>query len=245
MSMIGLSRMAINARLGDGMLGRGKNANITYMSTDKLLLEHKERLLLAEGYKGIRWGTQPSGYGGTKTIYNMTTFVNERATAVRDADIDVLLTRIEEDDLILWYLDDGSWHKGANTMHFYSNMLTETESNLLMDRIEHLYGVRPKLNIDRKKDGRQFYYLYFPRDLTKIFRPKVKEYLIKNGLTSLYYKFGGLDYIEKPPRHLTDPTKKTINDLLSLGYSDRYIQDIGIATPKQIQRALNEYKEAI
>ncbi|MGY3188768.1 hypothetical protein [Lysinibacillus sp. TE18511] len=235
-----LSRIAINARLGDGMLGKGKNASITFMSTDKELLELKERMLIAEGYKGIKWGTQRSGYGGTKTIFNLRTFVDERATIVRDISIDALLTQIDELDLILWYLDDGSWHKGANTMHLYSNMLTEHQSTLLVNRIEELYGIRPKINIDRKKDGRQFYYLYFPRDLTKLFRPKVKEFLLKNSLTSLYCKFGGLDYEEKPPRHLTEPTKKAINDLMSLGYSDRYIQNVGIATPKQIQRALKE-----
>lgn len=236
----GLSKIAINARLGDGMLGKGKNANITFVSTDKQLLQYKESLLSKEGYTGIKWGTQPSGYGGTKTIYNLRTFVDERATNVRDISIDALLTQIDEIDLILWYLDDGSWHKGANTMHLYSNMLTEHQSVLLISRIEKLYGVRPKISVDRKKDGRQFYYLYFPRDLTKLFRPKVKEFLIKNSLTSLYYKFGGLDYTEKPPRHLTAPTIQTINDLMSIGYSDVYIQDIGIATPKQIQRAIKE-----
>ena len=210
MSKNGLSRMAINARLGDGMLGKGKNANITYMSTDKLLLEHKERLLRAEGYEGIRWGTQPSGYGGTKTIYNMTTFVSEKATAVRDLPVEDVLRLIDEQDLILWYLDDGSWHVRANTMHLYSNMLDAEQTQLLVDRIEQLYGIAPRIRIDRKRDGRSFYYLYFQRDLVVKFRPIVRQYLIDNALSTLYYKVGGLDFVDKPVAYLTDDAVRSI-----------------------------------
>lgn len=222
----GLSRMAINARLGDGMLSKtGKNAHITFMSTDLSLLKHKAKMLTNEGYGELRWGTQQSGYGGTKTIYNVATRVNALATEVRALSTDDILTKLDEVDLILWYLDDGSWHINQNLMHLYSNMLDERESNILADRINELYGIRPTLRLDRKKDGRQYYYLYFPRALTKVFRPKVKEYLLQYKLETMYYKFGGLDYVEKEARKLlSDETVLAVRSAIALGESSTEIQ---------------------
>lgn len=214
-----LSKMAINARIGDGMLGKSKNANITYISTDKLLLEHKERLLIAEGYEGIRWGTQESGYGGTKTIYNMTTFVSDKATEVRDVAIEDVLRNIDEQDLILWYLDDGSWHIKRHTMHLYSNMLDAEQSKILIERIKQLYGIAPRIRTDRKQDGRSFYYLYFPRELVVKFRSIVRQYLVDNALSTLYYKVGGLDFEDKPVAYLNDDTVRYIRSLYDGGTS--------------------------
>lgn len=227
------SRIAVNAKLGDGYFSKSKNAAITFVSTDKALLEFKERMLISEGYEGFRWGTQKSGYGGTKTIYNLTTFVNEKATEVRDAEVETVITTLDKEDLILLYLDDGSWHKTRNTMHLYSNMLDEEQSNLLIRHIGSLYGVEPRLRIDRKKDGRQYYYLYFPRDLVKLFRPDVKRYLIDAELTSLYYKFGGLDYEESPSKELSESVVKKVREMSSNGLNATEIYRLGIVTYSQ------------
>lgn len=196
------SRMAKNAILGDGSVQKNKTtASIMYYSTDIKLLKHKEQLLKEEGIEVTKWGTQESGYGGKKKIYNLRTAGKETIKEASDVGIESLLNDLTKEDLYLWYLDDGSWHKNANTMHLYSNMLNEEQSNVLMDRIEELYDIRPRLNTDRKKDGRSFYYLYFPRELVKLFRPELKEYLMKFEIDSMYYKFGGLEYEEKPSRY--------------------------------------------
>lgn len=218
-----LSRLAINARLGDGMLGKGKNANITYVSTDKSLLKHKERLLLAEGYEGIRWGTQPSGYGGTKTIHNLRTSVDAKATQVRETSLEDILRSIDEQDLIMWYLDDGSWHIKRHTMHLYSNMLDAEQVQILVERIEQLYGIAPRVRIDRKKDGRTFFYLYFPRKLVEKFRPIVRQYLIDNKLSTLYYKVGGLSYEDKESPVVPDEIVRHIRAMYSEGISIKEI----------------------
>lgn len=208
------SRMAKNAILGDGSVKDNKTtAVITYYSTDLKLLKHKEKLLKEEGFEIARWGTQESGYGGTKKIYNLRTVAKDTVKEASDVGIESLLQDLTKEDLYLWYLDDGSWHKNANTMHLYSNMLDENQSNVLMSRIEELYGIKPRLNIDRKKDGRSFYYLYFPRELVRIFRPEVKAYLMKYEIDSMYYKFGGLDYVEEKPRYLTEEEVRAIRSM--------------------------------
>lgn len=196
------SRIAKNAILGDGMLRLNKyTAAITFISTDLKLLEYKEKLLAEEGLEVTVKKTQKSGYGGKKVIHVYSSSSNEKVKEASDVGVEALIQDLTKEDLYLWFLDDGSWHKTRNTMHLYSNMFNLEQSNMLIDRIAELYGIKPRLRIDRKKDGREFFYLYFPRELVKLFRPELKEYVMDAGITTMYYKFGGLDYEEKPSRY--------------------------------------------
>lgn len=195
-----ISRIAKNARLGDGMLVGGKtpgaNKHLAFMSTDLSLLQLKRRFCIYEGYCVRPIGTQSSGYGGTKTIYNFYTRVDSRITAVANMDMPELLRTVDKVDLFLWHMDDGSWHKTANTIHLYCNMLNDEEASILCDQIEGLYGIRPRVNKDRKRDGRSFNYLYFPRKLTQLFRPEFKDFAQEMDIQTMFYKFGGPDYYD-------------------------------------------------
>ena len=192
------SRIAKNARLGDGTIVKQcKNASLQFISTNLPLLYVKKYLCILEGIKPGRTKTQKSGYGGTKTIYRFNSMVHEKITEVYEASMYDILRSLDKEDLFLWYLDDGSWHKNNHTMHLYSNMLNDEETDILIGRIEELYGIAPRKRKDRKKDGREFNYLYFPRDLVRKFRPEFKEYVTSLQLESMYYKFGGLDYEDK------------------------------------------------
>lgn len=205
------SRVAKNAILGDGMLRiNKKTAAITYISTDLKLLAHKERLLTKEGISVTVKKTQESGYGGTKTIYVYSTTADERVKEAADAGVSELLQDLTKEDIFLWYLDDGSWHIDRHTMHLYSNELNDEHSNLLISRIEILFGIAPTLRVDRKKDGREFNYLYFPRDLVRIVRPEIKKYIIENGIDTMLYKIGGIDFEEKPRKELTNDQVRNI-----------------------------------
>jgi len=185
------------------MLTEHKNgASINFYSTDKLYIDFKARMLEAEGYEVSRRGVQKSGYGGTKTIYNLSTLSDAKAKSVADADIEELLSSLTKEDLILWYLDDGSWHKVRNTMHLYSNMLDEQQTDILIGRIGDLYGISPRIRTDRKKDGRAFYYLYFPRELVRLAQPEVRQFISDNGIESMYYKVGGKSRVESASYYL-------------------------------------------
>lgn len=191
------SRIAKNAKLGDGCITKQcKNASLGFTSTDLDLMLIKKAMCNKEGYTVGEIGTQKSGYGGTKTIYKFTTRVDEEITKVADASLSELIKTIDKVDLFLWFMDDGSWHKNRHTMHLYSNMLNDAETDELIARIGELYGIAPRPRKDRKKDGRSFNYLYFPRELVKVFRPEFKEYVMSYGLESMFYKFGGIDYKE-------------------------------------------------
>jgi len=191
------SRIAKNAKLGDGCIARScRNANLTFVSTDIELLNLKREMCLNEGLIIGDIGTQKSGYGGKKIIYKFGSRVDERITDVYHASLTDLIKTLDKEDVFLWYMDDGSWHKNQHLHHLYCNMLNDEELEVLIEQIYNLFGVRPKARKDRKQDGREFNYLYFPRNLTIQFRPQFKEYVMSKGLMSMYYKFGGLEYTD-------------------------------------------------
>lgn len=196
------SRIAKNARLGDGcVIKPSRNAYMSFMTTDLSLILLKRKMCDKEGITYGKLGTQKSGYGGTKTIHKFDSHVNEKITEVAGASISELVETLDKEDLFLWYMDDGSWHKTRNTMHLYSNMLNDDETDELITQIGDIYGIAPRPRKDRKRDGRSFNYLYFPRELVKLFRPEFKDYVMSYELDSMYYKFGGISYAEKPSRY--------------------------------------------
>jgi len=148
--------------------------------------------------------TQASGYGGKKTIHVYATSANEKVKEASDVGVEALIQDLTKEDLYLWYLDDGSWHIRRNTMHLYSNELDKEQSNLLIQHIAGIYGIEPALRIDRKQDGSQFYYLYFPRELVRIIRPEIKAYILEHGISTMLYKVGGIDYVETDQKKISN-----------------------------------------
>jgi LAGLIDADG DNA endonuclease family len=232
------SRIAKNAKLGDGHISRNcKNANLSFMSTDLDVLKLKRRMCEDEGFICRDFGTQKSGYGGTKTIYNFHTRVHEKITQVYEASYSDLIKTLDKQDLFLWLVDDGSWHKNQNLFHLYCNMLNDDEANLLIEQIYKLYGVRPRLRKDRKKDGREFNYLYFPRRLTILVRPEFKKFLIENNLHSMLYKVGGEDY--------EDPLEKLSPELITSSIYPILVKKYASIRHYDKSPIINEYPEFV
>lgn len=191
-----------NAIIGDGRIIRQVNgAAFYFMSADKDYADFKARLFNDEFREvAVRYLERQSGYKKGSIIHEYRTSQVENSSLSIDWEKDLInqiLPSLSEYDLFLWYLDDGSWHKKRNTMHLYSNMLSKEQTELLADRIELLYGIRPTIRIDRKKDGREFYYLYYPRRLVNIVHPIYKRLIIESELPSMMYKVGGDEYVDK------------------------------------------------
>lgn len=191
-----------NAILGDGTLRvHKKTCHIRYISSSKEYIEFKKSLIVGSNLTRISIldNMQYSGYKDDYSIHrvDISGIPKEEAGVTDSIEIEAVIEQLDEYDLFLWYLDDGSWHKTRNTMHLYCNMLNEKQTNLLCDKIESIHGIRPTIRIDRKKDGRQFYYLYYPRKLVNVLHPIYRQYLIDANLECMYYKVGGLDYVDK------------------------------------------------
>ena len=186
-----MNHIAINARLGDGMLHcRFKNAYLSMQSKNLDWLTVKRDICLKDGLNPQHIVMKKSGYTGELSIYTFMTLVHEKITEVYKAEMPDILSNLTKEDLCFWYLDDGSYHKNRYTMHLYCNQLNEDESEVLISRIHQLYEIYPTKRYDRKKDGRSFIYLYFPRELTEIFRKDVEKILVKYKVKSLFYKIG-------------------------------------------------------
>ena len=68
---------------------------------------------------------------------------------------------------LIYYFDDGSYHKSHDTMHIYCNSFTPEEVEHLKKSIYRLFPYKEcRSRVDKKKDGRQYPYLYIPKDTT-------------------------------------------------------------------------------
>jgi hypothetical protein len=186
-----MNQIAINARLGDGLLlFRGKNAALDMQSVFLDWITVKRDICLINGFDPSHIMIRKSGYTGKNNIYAFSTKVSPEITEVYNTELETIISGLSKTDLIMWYLDDGSYHIHRHTMHLYCNDLTDEQVNLLINRIRELYGIAPKRRNDKKADGRCFPYLYFPRVLVEDFRLDVEIFLKKYKIKSLFYKIG-------------------------------------------------------
>jgi hypothetical protein len=215
--------IVFNAKLGDGMLyiaKSSKNAYMAFMSKDLGYLSFKMKKCLEGGFICSNISMGVSGFTGKHDIYRFTTRVSPELTVVYNMPVDDVINLLSKEDLIVWFLDDGSYHQRRNIMHLYCNSLSVECVNLLQNRIEFLYGIRPTFRWDRKKDGRQYPYLYFPRELVKKVQIDVIEFIKSNSLFSMDYKTGYSlrKESEKPPT--TNEKLHKHEELSSVGYKN-------------------------
>jgi hypothetical protein len=183
--------IAINARLGDGiLLPRGKNVALEMQSVLLDWITVKRDMCLLKGFSPSHITMRTSGFTGRRDIYSFSTKVAPEITEVYNLPLEDILANLTKENLVMWYLDDGSYHVRRHTMHLYCNMLTDEQVNLLIAQFSALYGIAPRRREDRKKDGRRFPYLYFPRELVEAFRLDVKRFLLHHKIKSLFYKIG-------------------------------------------------------
>lgn len=192
-----MSLIAKNAKLGDGCLyvqnaDHAKNANSEAIFNGKNVqwVNFKRDLCIKEGYTVSSMSKTYSGYKKDYSLVGFRTRVHPTLTEFYKMPRIEVIKSLTKLDLILWYLDDGSWHKNKHFMHLYCNDLNNDEFKALGDKIESLYGIRPRERQDRKKDGRSYPYYYLQVALARKFKRDVGRFLKWLELESLYYKVG-------------------------------------------------------
>lgn len=187
----GLMHLLLTARLGDGSFqdtANGEKSSVKFMGTDELWIRTKAELLDLS-YK-VRVRAQHKNAWGKKDIFHVQTAFSTEIKKLRELSTLEVLEAFDEEDLVIWYLDDGSFHKRKRFMHLYCNQLNQVEAEQLIKKFEGLYGIAPKLRTDKKKDGRSFFYIYLGTELTKVFGSSVKAFIHKYSLDTLLYKVG-------------------------------------------------------
>lgn len=185
--------LAVNAKLGDGCLVQQKEGHgvaAQYNGKNFQWINFKRETALHREYQCSEMKAAFSGYKNDFSLVQFRINVDPRMTRVYCMPIIDVLSNLRKLDLIMWYIDDGSWHKRAKTMHLYCNALTEYEVKVLQERIYKLYHAEARLKWDKKKDGRRYPYLYFTRPLTNKFWKDVRRFIRLCNLDTLTYKVG-------------------------------------------------------
>lgn len=189
----------LNAKLGDGCLSVQTHKNIVmctarFTGTIKSWQHCKLKVAQQSGYalmSNLNQKEQAKEAYGTKPIYHFSFTAKEQVLYYTNLTIKECISKLSIYDLVAWYLDDGSYHKSRETMHLYSNSLSKEENLYLIEHIYTLLNEKPRLRLDRKKNGKEYYYLYFGRKLIINFFPYVKSFLDYHQLTcDLGYKIG-------------------------------------------------------
>jgi hypothetical protein len=104
-----------------------------------------------------------------------------------------ILNKIEKLGLLIWYMDDGTYHKRDGRSYLFTNCFTYDEQLVMQKYFEDKWGIYPKIYISNGKNeyiNKVWYYLSFPvsetiklHDLFRSFEvPECMKY-------KLYYYF--------------------------------------------------------
>lgn len=151
-------QVILSGLLGDGYI-HTTNSNSTYYVTNCKFREYIDfkRSLLRDLTKSIDFIEQ-NGYCKTP-IYTLRTKSSPIIRLWKDSNLEAILNNLTELGVALWFYDDGSLHK---TNLFY-NLNTHSFSKEVQERYFIPFfsslGIYPKIQVERKKDGRIFYYL--------------------------------------------------------------------------------------
>lgn len=184
----------LSSRLGDGgFIRNGVNYSVQFVSKFRDYLEFKRNLFISYGLP-IRDNNITKLYSGYKEGAFSYQFYTRNSSIITEV---ALMTKIDVinylnlEGLIMYYLEDGSFHQKKRFSHLYCNTFNPQEVNALIEKIYSIYPVKPPtLRWDRKRDGREFPYLYLPVPTTNELCEDTLNFLESNNIESLKYKVG-------------------------------------------------------
>lgn len=188
-----LFQLLLSLRLGDGSFitqnkTENKNYHVITSSINKDYIEYKRNVLEQNGIF-VRSMKCSSGYKKSSQIFGISTRISKEISIVGNLSITDCINNLDMTGLIMLYLDDGSLHKNKHTMHLYCNSFKDGDVLALVEKIHELLPQKSvSVYFDRKRDGRVFPYLYFPRCVVDTLNIYVRDFLIQNNINSLLYK---------------------------------------------------------
>lgn len=187
-------QLLLTSRIGDGNIARnGKNMYIYYSSVlqDYMLYKHK---VISTEYPcaDVKLKDNSKGYNKHGTIYYFSTYTNEKFNKLAEMSKETIIESLDYFGYLMYYLDDGAYHKAHRTMHLYCNSFTDSEVDRLIQKIYELFPIKPcRKRVDKKKDGRSYPYLYVPVDTVKAIIAYYKDFMLNEPLLHcMLYKLG-------------------------------------------------------
>lgn len=153
-------QVLLTGKFGDGCLvvPRSENSN-SYYSTNcihKEYLEFKQKLLgdLANSINYV----EHNGFA-QKPIYRMSTSAKSSITQIRNMSVEEALSYMDDLGIALWFYDDGSMHKTKLFYNLNTQAFSEEINRDVFVPFFQKFNIYAKPTIERKKDGREFWYL--------------------------------------------------------------------------------------
>lgn len=155
-------QVLLTGTFGDGCITIEKSGTSTYKSN----CIHKEYIDYKSNLLGNLWSSNSSntnmGYK-QNIIYHCRSKADIRITKIHNLSLEEKLSLFDELGLALWFYDDGSLHKKNHFFNLNTHSFNEEIHRDLLVPFFNNLGMKPDVYKDRKKDGREFCYLYFAK----------------------------------------------------------------------------------
>lgn len=187
------TQLILTARIGDGHISiNGNNKAIArYSSVDEHYIKWKYNILNSYFSCGeVRSKDNSHGFNKDGIIYTVTTHAsNEIYKYLVMSKIDII-DSLDYFGFMVYYFDDGSWHRNRKVMNLYCNSFNDEEVEHLRNKIFNLFGEKMCSKLwDIKKDGRKYPYLYIPKVVVNKIINTYKDYT-KENIPTMLYKLG-------------------------------------------------------
>lgn len=226
-------QVLITGRFGDGSL-RAPSANYYYSanSVEKDIVEYKKNLLgdlcPSEIKSSINKGFKAN------IIYSIRSYSLPRITQLAVKEPLELLEEMDELGLALWIYDNGSLHKRGMFYNICTHCYSESDNYKIAETLKRKFNIEAIPTIERKKDGREFWYLRVPKYKGAFY---VSEVMRKYLPESLHRKCISSETIQKWSKLLEELKSKGVDMKLAdfnrsqkikkaIEESDMSIQDI-------------------
>ena len=188
-------QLIMTARIGDGHVQtQAKNSCVAYSSILQDYIQFKHDVLVAGGYacSDVKLRDNSAGYNKKGIIYYTSSHVDERINKYAQMPRIDIIKNLDYFGFLLYFFDDGAYHKAHATMHIYCNSFSTEEVIALKQTIFRLFPIKEcRDRVDKKKDGRQYPYLYVPVDTVKEIIKYYKEFVENEPLLQcMLYKLG-------------------------------------------------------
>lgn len=151
-------QVILSGLLGDGYI-HITNSNSAYFITNCKFQEYLDykKGLLKDLFKKIDYKVE-NGFRKTP-IYTLRSCSNDTLKIYKKYSLSQILDELDELGIALWFYDDGSLHKSTLFYNLNTQSFTKEEQEKYLIPFFNKMGIYPKLQIERKKDGRIFWYL--------------------------------------------------------------------------------------
>lgn len=157
-------QVLLTGKFGDGCLTTPKTCIDNSMYSSNCIYEEYVdfKIKLLGDLASSKSYTSQNGYA-KKPIWQFHTHVNPEITKIKNMSIEDALNLMDELGLALWFYDDGSLHKTKLFYNLNTQAFSEEINKDLFVPFLSKFSITAIPTIERKKDGREFWYLRIGR----------------------------------------------------------------------------------